>query len=77
MTEISTIKHDIIRQLDHLPLDFQRQVLDFAQALVKSYPKGVPGKDLLRFSGIMEPEDIQDMDKAIEESCERVDLNEW
>ncbi len=77
MTEVSTIKQDIARQLDHLPPELQRQVLDFAQALAKSYPKGVPGKQLLRFSGIMEAEDIQAITQAVEASCERVDMNEW
>lgn len=77
MAEVSTIKQDIAKQLDHLPPELQRQVLDFAQALAKSFPKGVPGKQLLRFSGIMEAEDIQAMSQAIEASCERVDVNEW
>ncbi|HLB70042.1 MAG: hypothetical protein OIN88_03165 [Candidatus Methanoperedens sp.] len=77
MAEVSTIKQDIARQLDHLPPEAQRQVLDFVQALAKSFPKGVPGKQLLRFSGILEAEDIKAMTQAIEEGCERVDMNEW
>jgi len=77
MTEASTIKQDIARQLDQLPLELQRQVLDFAHALGRSFPKGVQGKRLLGFSGIMETEDIKAMSEAIESGCERVDMNEW
>jgi hypothetical protein len=77
MTEVSTIKQDVIRQLDQLPPELQRQVLDFAHALAVSAPKGVQGKRLLSFSGIMETEDIQAMSEAIEAGCERVDMNEW
>lgn len=73
----STIKQEIVRQLDHLPLELQRRVLDFAQALVLSSPKGVPGKQFLRFSGFLKEDDIQAMTQAIEAGCERVDMNEW
>ena len=77
MTEVSTIKQDVVRQLDQLPPELQRQVLDFAHALAISFLKGVQGKQLLSFSGIMETEDIQAMSEAIEAGCERVDTNEW
>lgn len=73
----STIKQEIVRELDHLPLELQRRVLDFAQALVLSLPKGVPGRQLLRFAGALEAEDIQAMTQAIEAGCEQVDVDEW
>ncbi len=72
----STIKQEIVRQLDHLPLEFQRRILDFTQALVLSLPKGVSGKQLLRFAGVLKAEDAQVMTQAIEAGCERVDTNE-
>jgi hypothetical protein len=52
-------------------------VLDFAQALAKRRREGVPGRDLLRFAGTIEKSDLEIMQKAIEEDCERVDENEW
>lgn len=73
----STIKEEIARNLDHLPLDLQRRVLDFARALALSVPKGAPGKDLLRFAGAIQPDDLQLMDEAIEAGCERVDTDGW
>ena len=73
----SLIKQEIVKQLDQLPLELQQRVLDFTQALVLSLPKGVPGKRILRFAGILEPEDAQAMAQAIEAGCEQVDANEW
>jgi len=70
----SAITRQIIKQLDRLPSELQRKVLDFAQALVLSLPKGVPGKQLLRFAGAIEPDDIQAMSQSIEAGCEKVDV---
>lgn len=68
---------DALRELDYLALELQRRVLDFTQALVLSLSKGVPGKRLLRFADILDAEDIESITQAIEEGCERVDMNEW
>lgn len=73
----SSIKQEIVRELDRLPIELQRRVLDFTQALVLSLPKGMPGKQLLRFAGILESEDAQAMTQAIEAGCEQVDVDEW
>ncbi len=77
MAEVPTIEYEVTRQLDNLSPDLQQQVLAFAKALAQSFPKGVSGKKLLRFSGILEKEDIQAINRAIESECERVDMNEW
>jgi hypothetical protein len=71
----SSIKVEIVEQLEHLPYELQRQVLDFARAL--SRPKGVLGKQLLHFAGTIKSDDLQAMSEAIEAECERVDVNEW
>lgn len=72
-----SIKQEIIEQLDKLPIGMQKRVLDFTQALVLSMPKGMTGKDLMKYVGIISPEDAKAMQKAIEEGCEKVDKNEW
>ena len=69
----SSIKQEIVKQLDYLPPEMQRRVLDFTRALASSLPKGVPGKELLRFSGFLSSEDAQAMIQAIESGCEQVD----
>ena len=64
----SAITRQLVEQVDQLPLEFQRKVLDFAQAL----PKGVPGRSLLRFAGAIEAEDLRAMSNAIQADCEQV-----
>ena len=68
------MKETFIAQFDELPYDLQLRVFDFAKALI---PKGVAGKSLLRFEGAIPTDDLEIMAKVIEESCERVDINEW
>lgn len=71
-----SIKEEIIEQLDKLPVRLQKRVLDFTQALILSIPKGLSGKDLKKFVGIISPEDAKAIEKAIEEGCEQVDIKE-
>jgi hypothetical protein len=73
----ASIKQEIIEQLDKLPIELQKRVLDFTHALVLPEPKGVPGSELLKFVGIMTPEEAEDLAKAIEEGCEQIDEDEW
>ena len=69
-----SVKDSLITQIDKLPHDLQVRVLDMIKALT---PKGVEGKSLLRFEGSISADDLQLMSKAIEEGCEKVDINEW
>ncbi len=73
----SRIKDEIIQQLEALPYESQRRVLDFAKALAMSTPRGVKGKDLLRFAGAISEDDLQEMAEAIEEGGEKIDTDEW
>jgi len=41
--------------------------------LAISSPKGIPGKQLLRFAGTIDHDDIQAIEQAIEAECEKVD----
>jgi hypothetical protein len=59
-----------------LPIE-ERRVLDFARVLAASAPIRVSGKDLLRFAGMFEANEARKMAEAIEEGCERIDLDEW
>jgi hypothetical protein len=65
------IKEKLLEQVNTLPENMQRRVLDFAQALAMSTPKGVPGKQLLKFTGGISAEDARQMMKAVEEGCEK------
>lgn len=45
---LSSIKHELLEELNWLKEEDQRLVLDFARALARKTPKGTPGKALLR-----------------------------
>ena len=69
-----SVKDNLITQIDKLPHDLQVRLFDIIKALTS---KGVEGKSLLRFEGSISKDDLQLMSKAIEEGCEKVDINEW
>jgi hypothetical protein len=61
----------VIEQLKALPQELQWRVLEFTRALALSTPRGVPGRQLLRFAGAIPLEDVQLMREAIEQGCEQ------
>jgi len=70
-------RREIIKRLDRLPFEIQIKILDLAEAAAPSPQKGVSGKKLLRFAGILKTDDVNEMTQAIENGCEKVDINEW
>ena len=72
-----SIERNLRVQLSKLAFDQQQLVLAFAQALVEQYPVGLPGETYGSFAGSTDPEELAQMAAAIEEGCERVDVNEW
>lgn len=72
-----TLEKELHQQLEYLPLVQQRQVLDFARALSIARSRGVSGKSLLRFAGVIEPDDLESMRQTIESDCGKVDAHEW
>jgi hypothetical protein len=68
---------EVIEQLKVMPQHLQWQVLEFVRSLVKAEVRGTPGQQLLRFAGSIPSDDLQLMRKAIEQDCERVDVDEW
>jgi hypothetical protein len=73
----TTVEKDIHEQLGRLPIEQQRQVLEFARALAATRVHGVPGKDLLHFMGAIDHEDLMTIERTIKEGCEKVNLDEW
>lgn len=63
----AAIRDELLKQVDALPDDMQRRVLDFAQALAMTLPRGTPGSKLVKFAGILPAEDARQMREAIEE----------
>jgi hypothetical protein len=73
----NTLITQVVEHMKTLPDNLQKQVLEFVQTLEASVPRGVAGQELLRFAGLISPEDLQLMQQAIEDGCEQVDVNEW
>jgi hypothetical protein len=71
------IVEEVIEQLKTLPQELQWRVLEFTRALAQSTPRGVPGRQLIRFAGSIPPDEARLMIEAIEQGCERVDTNDW
>jgi hypothetical protein len=63
-----SLQRELLDQLNGLPLEKQRQVLDFARALARA--AGTAPCELLRFGGAINPEDLIAMSAAIQEGCE-------
>ena len=72
MTDTS-IKNELIDQIDKLSPELQRSLLDFAKTLVNN---GTEGKSLLRFEGAIPAGDLELMRKVIEDGCEKVDTGD-
>ncbi len=64
----TTIRDQIIEQVDRLDGTQRQQLLDFARRLTA--PEGTPGRDLLRFAGAIDPSDLEATSRAIQEGCE-------
>ena len=77
---VASIKKEILEELDDLNAEEQRRLLEYARKLPHSKIKGISGTSLLSAlssSGEISKEDLELMEKAIEEGCETVDLNGW
>jgi hypothetical protein len=73
----SSIKKEIMEKLESLPAEKQEKVLEFVGSLTQDKITGIPGQKLIHFSGSIGKQDLDSMRRAIEEGCEKVDLNEW
>lgn len=73
----AVIARELSTCLEQLQVEKQRLVLEFARTLTSPSPRGVSGPDLLRFAGSIDEADLESMSRAIEDGCERVDVDEW
>ncbi|HEX3050417.1 MAG TPA: hypothetical protein VHP83_07170 [Aggregatilineaceae bacterium] len=77
MVKTTSIKTEIIQELDRLSLEQLHRVLDFTRTVQQ--PLGTPGEDLTaRMDSFkFEPGNLDEIAQAIEEGCERIDWDEW
>ena len=73
----ATIEHELSTCLGRLPVEQQRQVLEFARTLAPPPRQGVRGSNLLQFAGTINEPDLEAMSQAIKDGCERIDTDEW
>ncbi len=73
----ATIEQELSTCLGRLPVEQQRQVLEFARTLATPPLQGVRGSTLLQFAGTIDESDLAAMSQAIEDGCERIDADEW
>ena len=70
----SAVRDEIIERVDHLSVEAQRKLLDIVRQLDNGLPRGVPGEEFWRkTAGLIPKEDAEEMLRAIEEDCERID----
>jgi hypothetical protein len=75
---LPAIKEQILTDLDRLSPGQQQRAAEFVHGLVSPpLPRGASVEDLLKVSGTLDAESAREMMAAIEEGCERVDLDEW
>ncbi|MEW6357757.1 MAG: hypothetical protein AB1696_15600 [Planctomycetota bacterium] len=66
------VKTQVMKQLESLPEELQRRVLEFVRTLRAPSQRGVSGAQLLRFAGGIASDDLTLMRDAIEKGCEQV-----
>lgn len=71
------LRDEIVRRLDELSGDQQSRVLEFVDRLESSRWDGVTLDDLQPLVGTTDAKSAEEMTAAIEEACERVDVDEW
>lgn len=72
----SAIVEEITRAAEELELPQQRRVLAYIRSITSRPPGQLP-ESLLRMAGAIPHADCLEIEKAINEGCEQVNLNAW
>jgi len=75
---MATIAEEVLDILNRLPPAEQQRVLAYARAQAAQFPstllpQGKPVTDFLAFRSSLDPETVDEMARAIEEGCERIE----
>lgn len=73
----SNMHNEILSELEQLNIGKQKKVLDFIHSLNDGAPRGAAGKELLKFAGILTPEEGKELLKIIDKDCGEIDFSEW
>ena len=70
------LQEELLKEMARLSQEKQQRVIAFAKSLVAG-PTRKAMKDLARFAGAIDPDDLKQMAAVIEEGCERINESEW
>ncbi len=71
------ITTDIMKKLELLPLSMKLKVKEYIYVLEKNIPQKGNAVNLKNHYGSIDNESAEEMKKAIEEGCEKVDVENW
>ena len=71
-----TIADQISLQVNCMSDDKQSRVLEFARGLVER-PAGLKLQSLRLLAGHFLPENLLEIEEAVEENCEQIDASNW
>jgi DNA-binding protein YbaB len=72
-----SVSEKIKKQIDGLPENLQKKVLQYAKSLKNEHLKGISGKAFVKLSGAFSLEDLEIMKKEIALGCGHIDPNDW
>ncbi|MDN5697854.1 MAG: hypothetical protein L0G70_07750 [Rubrobacter sp.] len=83
--EDEDLRRRVIEQIDALDAEGKRRVLDFSRELADRGPSGAreprpvgeTGGALLAFAGTIDREDLEEIRRAVDEDCEKIDEEGW
>ncbi len=70
-------RKQLLAAFEKLPDQAQRQVAQFARSLATRGSASPAAEAILQLAGTLDPRDLQTMDDAIQEGCEKVDRDAW
>lgn len=71
------IDNEMLELWSRLDGEGRRAVLDFAKGVKTPLSEGGVGAEFVRFAGTIDIDDLDRMSAAIEDGCEKVNLDEW
>jgi hypothetical protein len=71
------VKSQIVSQLESLSPELQEQVLQYVNSLTCSSRTGERGADLRQFAGSLDSVSANEIKRAIDNECERIDATGW
>jgi len=67
----TTIEKDTHKQIERLPIDQKRKVLEYVRELAAARIHGVHGQNLLRFAGTIDHEDLIIIEQTMQKDAKR------